>query len=288
MNLAWIQSGQNRDGGWGYSRGSSSRTEPTAFALLAHVAANAFSPESFRHGVEWLRACQRNDGGWAVSPAVNQSTSVTALPLLLPDFCLPDARRRAAASWLAVQSGRESSWAARLRAVLINGKADDYISGDGWPWVPGTAGWVEPTCFAILALSKYLRSQPDKTVQERINSGRTYLLARHCADGGWNHGSSQALGYDTGSYPESTGLALAALIGVRDARIDNAVAKALREAPQTSSAIARNWLTIGLVAHGQHIDPLPEAASQHGPTVVEASVAILAEAARNGRSVLLT
>jgi hypothetical protein len=288
MNIAWIQSGQNRDGGWGYSRSKSSRTEPTAFALLAHIAAAALSQESFRHGVAWLRSCQRTDGGWAVSPGVNQSTSVTALPLLLPDFCLPDSCRRAAAFWLAAQTGRESSWTARLRSVLINGKSDDYISGDGWPWVPGTAGWTEPTCFAMLALSKYLRLQPDKSIRDRVDAGRTYLLARRCADGGWNHGSSQALGYDIGSYPESTGLALTALAGVRDPRIDASVAKALTEAQQTSSAIARNWLTIGLAAHGRRIDPLPGAAYHHGSTVVEASVAVLADAARNGRNVLLT
>jgi hypothetical protein len=287
MNIAWIQSGQNRDGGWGYSRGKSSRTEPTAFALLAHTGADAVSQESFWNGVEWLRSCQRTDGGWAVSPGVNQSTSVTALPLLLPDFCLPEDRRRAAARWLAAQTGRESSWAARLRSVLTNGNSDDYVSGDGWPWVPGTAGWAEPTCYAMLALSKYLRSQPDKAIRDRIDAGRTFLLARRCADGGWNHGSSQALGYDIGSYPETTGMALAALAGIRDRRIDDSVAKASTEARQTSSTIARNWLTIGLAAHDHRIDPLPGSASHHGSTVVEASVAILADAARNGRNVLL-
>ena len=77
-----------------------------------------------------------------------------------------------------------------------------------------------------------------------------------CRDGGWNHGSVRALGYESTPYPETTGMALAALRGVRSPEIEPALDVAERFLGECRSADALNWLRIGLMAHGQLPDRL--------------------------------
>jgi hypothetical protein len=74
-----------------------------------------------------------------------------------------------------------------------------------------------------------------------------------CAEGGWNHGATNAWGYDMAPYPETTGMALLALRGVRAPQMDRAIAAA-RRFLSTRSADGQNWLRLGLGAHRQ----LPE------------------------------
>src|SRR5206468_10714383 len=137
-------------------------------------------------------------------------TWVSALALLLPREITTADRSRAAA-WLLAQTGRESSWVSRVRQWMLGVRVDVSQQFDGWPWYPGAAAWVTPTALTILALEKLNAGGGDARVRERMEQGRAFLLARKCRDGGWNHGSTRALGYDSGSYPETTGVALLAL-----------------------------------------------------------------------------
>ncbi len=70
----WLESVQNRDGGWGEDlrsyddpawrgRGMSTPSQ-TAWALLALVAGGRASGEAARRGVAWLVGNQRDDGSW--------------------------------------------------------------------------------------------------------------------------------------------------------------------------------------------------------------------------------
>jgi hypothetical protein len=121
----------------------------------------------------------------------------------------------------------------------------------GWPWVPGTAAWVGPTSLSILALEKEMGRRPSAEIRRRVEQGREFLLRRMCVGGGWNHGSVRALGYEASPYPETTGMALAALRGVRCQETEHALNVADRFLSECRSADALNWLRIGLMAHGR-------------------------------------
>ncbi|HTS49216.1 MAG TPA: prenyltransferase/squalene oxidase repeat-containing protein [Bryobacteraceae bacterium] len=242
---------QNPDGGWPYNRGRS-WTEPTVFALLALSCETAVSSEAANKAVRWLRTMQRADGGFAPRPGVEESTWVTALVLLLPPSLLARLNAAGALGWILSQTGRESSWLQRMRVAMLSGQV--HRSGsEGWPWFPETAAWVAPTAFAILALREAQKRDPRHEIHERARSGQEFLMSRMCADGGWNHGSSKALGYDGPSYPETTGLALLALRDLKDARLDRSLERAARHLESCQSSEAASWLQLGLLAHGRGV-----------------------------------
>jgi len=281
---------QNPDGGWGYSRVGSSWTEPTCYALLALAAGEVYSSEgtrsavAVRTGLQWLTAGQRSDGGWAPRSGVDESTWVTALALLLPaDLSAGDRQR--ASQWLLSQSGRESGFIYRLRLRLLGVRLDANQQFDGWPWYPGTAAWVAPTALTFLALQKLNSSTRDAQIEKRLAEGKAFLLARRCRDGGWNHGSTQALGYDSDSYPETTGVALLALHGSNAPEIGNALEVAERHLRASHSLEATSWLTLGLLAHGR--SPAEVSVMPHQGTVA-ISLAAMAGAARQGRNLFVS
>ena len=244
------KSKQNSDGGWAYARGGS-WTEPTIFVLVAQ-SVTGIDSRSFEAGLKFLSATQRRDGGWSPQPGVEESTWVTALAAFLPERAIGRGRLHRAVAWLKGQTGRESSWSYRLRQ-RIAGNRDEYPYG--WPWFPGAAAWVIPTSFGILAFERFLATNgDDRALRERIAGAREFLFARQCADGGWNHGSNRALGRDGDSYPETTGIALAALCRApKSAQIERARTAARRHLTLCRTAEGSAWLRMGLAAHGEHV-----------------------------------
>ena len=299
---------QNADGGWSYFRGGS-WTEPTGYALLALAASGTGHTLEVRRGMSWLQRCQRPDGGFAPRESVKESTWVTALTLLLPPGAQGFDRPRAEA-WTVDQTGRESGWVYRLRLWMLGvDSSTDSMSFDGWPWYPGAAAWVGPTALSVLALQKLAKrgggSASSSDLKKRIDQGISYLLARRCRDGGWNHGSTRALGYDSDSYPETTGLALLALHGVDDPTVAQGLARGEQQLAVCQSSEGLSWLRLGLSAHGRA--PLAAAAGRvpnqpaaganiagtganlpamHGG-VMEIALAGLADAAQAGKNSFL-
>jgi hypothetical protein len=100
---------------------------------------------------------------------------------------------------------RAIEWLAGEQAVEL----DRDVSG--WPWVPGTFGWVEPTSLAMIALKLASTSGAGSAGRARVEDGERMLLDRACVDGGWNYGNRRVLGADLDPYPDTTGLALLAL-----------------------------------------------------------------------------
>ncbi len=270
---------QNADGGWGYVPGGPSWAEPTVYALLALATAGS-EAEILRRGYAFLARLRRPDGGLAPGLAVEESTWVTALYLLLEQ----DTMDEAALEWVLRQTGRESTLLHRVRMKLL-GVRDEYEAAPpGWPWYPGTAAWLVPTAVTLLALRKAVRRRPDPRVTERIRQGERFLLVRRCADGGWNHGASRALGFQSFSYPETTGLALLALAGGRPPDLKRSLATAERHLARCRSWEGIAWLDMGLRAHGRPPAALPDAPVR---TVTDAALRVLAQSAAAGRNPLL-
>jgi hypothetical protein len=284
MPIRILAGKQNRDGGWPYVHGSS-WTEPTAYAVLASLAAGETEPA--KRGLQWILSTERPDGGWPPQACVNQSTWVTALVALLPPEQLGASAHDRAIAWLLETTGRESTLTYRLREWLLGNPRPPEQEFPGWPWVPDTAAWVGPTSLAVLALDKEYRRRPLPAIRERIDSGQRFLLTRMCRDGGWNHGAVRALGYEFRPYPETTGMALAALRGVRSPETERGLAVARRFLGECHSADALNWLRLGLMAHGQMPAAYCQPVGIENRTLVDTSLGLLVAEAENGRDFLL-
>jgi len=248
MPIETLLNTQNQDGGWPYTKGGS-WTEPTVYAILALL--NAGERAAAGRGLAWILSMGRADGGWAPRRGVDQSVWVTGLVALLPPEQLGKERYEAAIRWLLGVRGEETALTYRLREFLLGNTEPPEQKFPGWPWVPGTAAWVGPTSIAILALRRAAQRGMSPALAERLELGRQFLLARMCREGGWNHGSVRPLGYEARPYPETTGMALAALGGVKSPEVDRGLAAARQFLTECRSADAFNWLRLGLLAHGQ-------------------------------------
>lgn len=291
---------QNVDGGWGYRKGGTSWTEPTCLSILALLAGGVLPADaSVRRAAAWIAQRQNADGGWSPQTKVAESTWVTAMVLLLPDLRPSDGvtplNANLAESWLYSQTGRESGFWHQLRLRLMGSEVDPGQAFDGWPWYPGAAAWVAPTAISILALEMLQKRRQEKSgvgrqneFGQRLRDGRAYLLARRCRDGGWNHGSTRALGYDSDSYPETTGMALLALHGVGAdadrASLGEGLDAARRHLQASGSLEATSWLTLALLAHGE--TPAAPQVEAHGGTN-ELALAVIATEAVRGRNIFV-
>jgi hypothetical protein len=281
MSVSLLIGKQNSDGGWPYARGAS-WTEPTVYAVLALLNAGEQAPAE--RGLRWLRGRQLPDGGWPPQTGFDESSWVTSLVALLPPNLLGEKAHQGAIHWLMGITGQESTTLHRVRHWLLGDLPKGPPPG-GWPWIRDTAAWVVPTSLAMFALDKENTRRPSQKIGERLAEGRRFLMDRMCLSGGWNHGSVRVYGMEGLPYPETTGVALAAIRGVRGPATDRAIATAQRFLKECRSADALNWLRLGLLAHHQ----LPEdftAPSLACRTLIETSMDMLVADTRNGREVL--
>lgn len=227
---------------------------------------------------------RRPDGGFAPQPAVEESTWVTALAVLAGAVS-GDAERHAV-EWLLAQTGQESTFLNRLRDWMNSEHPTAMAEGlPGWSWYPGTAAWVVPTSLTVLTLAKIAGRIPDPRIGARIEAGRRFLLAHRCEDGGWNHGSTNALGFQAVSYPETTGIALLALNGADPASMARSIAKAEEHFKNCRSLEGLSWLQLGLMAQGRPVPAIPPEIQPH--TLLDAALNILAGRAAEGRNLFL-
>jgi hypothetical protein len=283
MNIEILAGKQNPDGGWPYVRGAS-WTEPTVYAVLAMLAAGENGCAG--RGIGWLRRVTRPDGGYAPQASVAESSWVTALVALLPAEQIGMPAHRRAIGWLLGTIGNESTKVYRLRQWLLGNPRPSEQAFAGWPWTRGASAWVGPTSLAILALEKEGRLRPSAEIARRVAEGREFLVARACHEGGWNYGAAQALGYQSEPYPETTGMALAALRGVDAPQVRRAIGLARDFLAKSHSADAINWLGLGLMAHGGLPEDYCRPEGVECRTLPETSLAMLIGEVRKGRDVL--
>ncbi len=116
----------------------------------------------------------------------------------------------------------------------------------GWPWVPETHSWLEPTAFAILALSREgFGDHP------RVQQGLDLILDRAIPGGGWNYGNRAVFGRTLRPQPGPTGIALLALaaLGVSTPVIPAAIDYLLGTLPNVRAAASLGWGVLGLRAY---------------------------------------
>ena len=239
---------RNRDGGWGYAPGRRSRIEPTCWAALALGHSEGRAPD-----VESLRVWKRQND-WLVD--------VTGAP--------PNNAFNALAALTFLQEPSAASLAQPIVAGLIQAKGRRYPqhaalrqdnSLQAWPWVDGTASWVEPTAWCLLLLKRVRSQSPSPEAAERIRVGEQLLFDRVCHEGGWNYGNSEVYGQKLWPYVPTTAVALLAM---RDHRNHSVVARSVEQLQEDvaseRSVVAVAITIICLLKYGVATDALEQTA----------------------------
>jgi hypothetical protein len=109
----------------------------------------------------------------------------------------PESAKHVAAGlkWLCDDFPRDSSpWRRFVRRIRNEShlvKQND--SYRGWGWTPKTSSWVEPTAFALTALSD---ARLPENAALRCELAVALLYDRMCPSGGWNCGNPSVYGVD--------------------------------------------------------------------------------------------
>jgi hypothetical protein len=116
----------------------------------------------------------------------------------------------------------------------------------GWPWLPSTFSWVEPTAWSVLALKKAPPASRPSGAAARIAEAEALLDNRACESGGWNFGNASAFGQDLRAYVPTSAIALLALQNVKTPAIERSLAYLDRARLTEPSAMALSLAAICL------------------------------------------
>lgn len=195
-----LSAAQNSDGGWGYSRGKESATEPTAWALLALVSFANSEPFSsaVARGKDWLRRAQLPDRSWPAFPGMEHGSWQTSLACLaLQQYGDSTAAVAGGAKWLVSDLPADSKLVRQLIRKLLVKKTvvRQDTSLYGWSWTQGASSWVEPTSCALIFLEQYYAGgRFPANAAKRREIAEALLYDRMCAGGGWNTGNPEVYG----------------------------------------------------------------------------------------------
>jgi hypothetical protein len=210
--LQFLDAGQTAAGGWPYAAGKQAFAEPTCYALLALAGQPGSQTETTRRAERERRALAWFASLSQAGPLVaREKEKEAALPgsvdvwgTIVSFFALrrlnvgADLTERYLRFLLGARGNRVDEASSRM--LKLDG------SLQAWAWAMGTASWVEPTAYALLALKSHgLKSH------ERVQVGEKFLLDRACYDGGWNYGNKEVLDVVLEPMPTVTAYALLAL-----------------------------------------------------------------------------
>jgi hypothetical protein len=122
-----------------------------------------------------------------------------------------ESAREKAFQWLLSERGREGHWLWRWKFNTVDRNVRFDPDKYGWPWISGSASWVIPTAFSVIAIKQFTVCNRSEASEKRNHLGVEMLLDRACVDGGWNSGNSVAYGVPLRPHVEATAIALLAL-----------------------------------------------------------------------------
>jgi hypothetical protein len=250
-----LRSRQMKSGGWAYFDSVQESLEATCLAELA------LAPERRANSsaaIRFLLKAQLSDGGWPAFLGDSEGSWTTALALCTlnstGDFT---AAREKAFRWLYAERGREGHWFWRWKFKTSDRNVRFDPDKYGWPWVTGSASWVIPTAFSIIAIEQFTVCNRSEESEKRIHLGVEMLLDRACVDGGWNSGNSVVYGVPLRPHVEATAVALLAL---QDEQRTEMVQKSLswlrQNAASVDSVSSLAWCILTLFVYQEPIGGL--------------------------------
>ena len=165
-----LKSRQMKSGGWAYFDSVQESLEATCLAELALAPERQASSSA---AILFLLKSQLSDGGWPAFLGDSEGSWTTALALCTlnstGDFT---AAREKAFRWLYAERGREGHWFWRWKFKTSDRNVRFDPDKYGWPWVTGSASWVIPTAFSIIAIEQFTvcnRSDPIGWTKKRAS-----------------------------------------------------------------------------------------------------------------------
>jgi hypothetical protein len=244
-----------KSGGWAYFDSVQESLEATCLAELA------LAPERQANSsaaILFLLISQLSDGGWPAFLGDSEGSWTTALALCTlnstGDFT---AAREKAFRWLYAERGREGHWFWRWKFKTSDRNVRFDPDKYGWPWVTGSASWVIPTAFSIIAIEQFTVCNRSEESEKRIHLGVEMLLDRACVDGGWNSGNSIVYGVPLRPHVEATAIALLALQGEqRTEMIQKSLSWLRQNAASVDSVSSLAWCILSLFVYQEPIGGL--------------------------------
>ena len=225
------------EGGFPARGGEPFRSDATAWAILA-LSQLVSGHSLLGPARDRLTTAQDPDGRVSMSREHEEAFWPTALSIL---------------AWHGSQAHESHCSRGVLFLLKTTGKhrsknPDDPVGHDpsipGWPWIDGTHSWIEPTALGVIALKAAGHGQHD-----RVRQATEMMLDRQLAHGGWNYGNTTVFGRELHPMPESTGAALAGLVGQAE---QGTVARSLDylqgEVDRLRTPVSLGWVLLGLAA----------------------------------------
>jgi squalene cyclase len=242
-------------GGWSYLNSSQTSVEATS---LAAMALSSESSNASGSGIKQLLRLQRRDGGWPAFLGDSEGSWTTALALCalnqMTDFA---SAREKGFHWLIAERGREAHWFWRWKFKTADRNVRFDPDKYGWPWISGSASWVIPTAFSVIAIKQFTVCNRSDASEKRIRLGVEMLLDRACVDGGWNSGNSVVYGVPLRPHVDATAVALLAL---QDEQRTEVIQKSLswlrQNAARLDSVSSLAWCILSLFVYQEPVGAL--------------------------------
>jgi hypothetical protein len=205
-----------------------------------------------------LSGVQLADGSWPSFVGDQESSWTTALAICaLNSVNDPSKARERGEAWLLRTKGQEGHWFWRWKFKTVDRNVRFDPDKYGWPWVSGSASWVIPTAFSVIAIKQFTICNRSEASEKRIHLGVEMLLDRACVDGGWNSGNSVVYGVPLRPHVEATAIALLALQDERRSELTcRSLAWLEKEAACIDSVSSLAWCILSLFVYQKPVGGL--------------------------------